>query len=289
MLADRVRIEAYEEAIGKYVRRGQTVVDLGAGTGILGFMAARRGARVHAVEHGRIIEAAEAVALANGLDVVFHRMHSSRLRLPERVDVIIHEQIGEAAYDESVVENMAELRDRLLKRGGRILPSRLDLYVEPVQLHRDLRAPFLAQQRVAGVDFSCLRGMVEPDRDYLWKAFRPFPFGHFLCDPAPVVSLDLNEATPAGLPREISYQRPVVAPGTLDGYCVHFATRFDDEIGFTSSPAARGTSWGNILMRVESVEATAGDAIALSLTADPLSATETWRWATDPATTVARA
>jgi protein arginine N-methyltransferase 1 len=242
---------------------------------------------VHAVEHSRTIEAAESVARANRLDgVTFHRMHSSKLRLPEKVDVILHEQIGEAAYDERVVENVSELRDRLLGPGGLVLPGKLDLFVEPVQLHPDLRAPFLAQQRVGGIDFGCLRGLVEPTHDYLWKAFRPFPFGRFLCDPAPVVSLDLARAAPADLPGEISYRRPVAAPGIIDGYCVYFATRFDEEIGFSSAPTAPGTSWGNILMRVESAEVGVGDEIALSLTAEPLSDTDTWRWATDAGATI---
>lgn len=44
---------------------------------VSGFFAARLGAaRVHAIEHGPIIDAAQPVALANGIDnVVFHRVH----------------------------------------------------------------------------------------------------------------------------------------------------------------------------------------------------------------------
>jgi protein arginine N-methyltransferase 1 len=289
MLADRVRVDAYKAGIEKHIQPGQVVVDVGTGTGVLGFLAAQRGAKVHAVEHGKIIEAAEAVARDNGLDnVTFHRSHSGNLELPEKADAILHEQIGEAAYDEKIVENLADLRNRLLKPGGRIYPGRLDMYVEPVQLRADLRAPFVWQQNINGIDFRRLRDFVTPTHRYLFKAFRPFPFGHFLCEPEAVVSIDLETATVADMPKNVSYERSVTVPGILDGYCVYFTAYFDDELSFTSSPESKGTSWGNILMRVESQPVEVGDAVKLSLAADPLSRTSTWRWPWDQASTVRR-
>jgi protein arginine N-methyltransferase 1 len=289
MLADQVRVGAYKAAVEKHLEPGQVVVDVGTGTGVLGFLAAQRVARVHAVEHGPIIEAAEAVARDNGLDnVTFHRAHSSKLELPEKADAIIHEQIGEAAYDERVVENLADLRDRLLKPGGRIYPGRLDMYVEPVQLREDLRAPFVWQQTINGIDFRRLRAFATPTHQYLFKAFRPFPFGHFLCEPEAVTSIDLETASPGDMPTAISYERPVAKAGELDGYCVYFTAYFDDELSFTSSPESLGTSWGNILMRVESQPVEVGDTIRLSMTAGPLSRTSSWKWDWDRTSTVRR-
>jgi protein arginine N-methyltransferase 1 len=290
MLADEVRVGTYKAGIAKHIKPGEVVVDLGTGTGVLGFMAANRGAKVHAVEHGKIIEAAEAVAADNRIEnVTFHRAHSARVELPEKADAIIHEQIGEAAYDERVVENIADLRDRLLKPGGRIYPGRLDLYIEPVQLREDLRAPFVWQQKVDGIDFRRLRDFATPTHQYLFKATRPFPFGHFLCEPAPVVSIDLATATAADLPRRLTFERPVTTPGMLDGYCVYFTTYFDEELSFTSSPASRGTSWGNPLLRVESQAVEVGDAVRLALEADPLSRTSSWSWEWGLGDTVRRA
>src|SRR4051812_47056359 len=58
MLADEVRMGAYREGIAKHVSHGDVVLDLGTGTGVLAFLAARSGARVvHAVEHsGELVE-----------------------------------------------------------------------------------------------------------------------------------------------------------------------------------------------------------------------------------------
>jgi protein arginine N-methyltransferase 1 len=290
MLGDRIRVAAYERGFDKHLGKDDVVVDLGTGTGVLAFLAARRVNRVHAVEHGSIIEAAEAVAADNGIDnVTFHRVHSSKLELGETVDAIIHEQIGEGAYNERAVENLAELRERVLKPGGRIYPALLDLCIEPVQLRDDFRAPFVWQQTIDGTDFRQLRRFAKPTPDYLLKTFRPFPFGHFLCDPEPVVCLDLETATADSMPRSISYERQVTKAGTLDGFCAYFDAGFDSKVRFTSSPDAPGTSWGQILLRVESQTVAVGDTIRLDLQADPLSRLASWRWEWESGSTVRKA
>ncbi len=282
MLADRVRIEAYWEAIEKHVGQGDTVIDIGAGTGVLSFFAARQGAQVHAVEHGPVIEAARAVAHDNGIDnVEFHRSNSRAFELPEKADAIVHEQIGDALFDERAVENIADVRDRLLKPGGRIYPSLLDLYIEPVQLREDMRAPFAWQQQLHGVDFGAIEEFAELSHAYLYKSLRPFPFGQFLSPPEPVVSVDLHTVAPSDLPTRIAYRRQATSAGILDGFCVYFEARFDDEIAFGSSPELPTTNWATPLLRVRARKVEPGDAIALELTADDLAAPNTWRWDLD--------
>ena len=53
MIGDQVRLDAYAAALRASGRPGQTVLDLGAGTGIFSLLACRHGAgRVYAVEVG---------------------------------------------------------------------------------------------------------------------------------------------------------------------------------------------------------------------------------------------
>lgn len=282
MLADRARIESYWQALEKHLGPGDVVIDIGAGTGVLSFFAAKQGAQVHAVEHGPVIEAAQAIASDNGIEnVEFHRANSRALELPVKVDAIIHEQIGDALFDERAVENIADARDRLLKPGGKIYPALLDLYIEPVQLRDDLRAPFAAEQHLHGIDFRAIGEFAELSHAYLYKSLRPFPLGQFLSQPEPVVSVDLHTATAADLPTQISYRRPATASGILDGFCVYFEARFDEEIGFGSSPELPTTNWANPLLRVRSRPVEPGEEIALELTADDLATPRTWRWDLD--------
>ena len=74
LLRDTTRIDRYDRAIRQLVRPGMVVLDVGTGTGILALLAARRGARVHAVESGPIIGLARQLAAGNGLAdrIVFH-------------------------------------------------------------------------------------------------------------------------------------------------------------------------------------------------------------------------
>jgi len=280
MLADAVRTDAYWAAISKHVSEGDVVIDLGTGSGVLSLFAARQGARVHAIEHGPIIEVAREVARDNGATgIEFHRAHSLRFELPDKIDAIIHEQIGDALFDERVVTNIADLRDRLLKPGGRVYPHRLTLYIEPVQLQEQFRAPFAWQQELHGIGFGALeRFAAGQAHGYLYRTFRPFPFDRFLCRPEPVVSIDLETANESDLPRRIAYERPVEREGLLDGFCVYFEARFDDEIAFTSSPADTPTSWGTPFLRVSSRRVAPGDSVRLELTADDLAHPSTWSW-----------
>jgi protein arginine N-methyltransferase 1 len=280
MLADRVRTDAYWAGIERHISRGDVVIDLGTGSGVLALFAARQGARVHAVEHGPIIDAARAVARDNGVNTIeFHRLNSRRLELPHQVDAIVHEQIGDALFDERVVANVADLRDRLLKPGGRIHPHRLALYIEPVQLLDGFGAPFAWEQRLHGIDFRGLEQFADTQgHGYLYRTFRPFPFDRFLCRPEPVVEVDLHTATEADLPQRISYERPVEREGVLDGFCVHFHAAFDDEIGFGTSPVAPPTSWATPFLRVAPRRVAPGESVRLELTADDLADPSSWRW-----------
>src|SRR5687768_858689 len=104
-LADDVRLNAFRAAIGQVVQPGDVVADIGAGTGILSFMACEAGAsRVYAIERDPIAALGRKIAHANGYDsrVSFIRDDATRVRLPEPVDVVVSDLIGHFAFDSGV-------------------------------------------------------------------------------------------------------------------------------------------------------------------------------------------
>ena len=135
-IGDRPRVDALERAISAVVRPGDVVIDLASGTGILGLLACRAGAsRVYCIESGSIIGLARDLARANGFAdrMQFVLAHSSYAHLPERADVLISDQIGQFGFEAGLVQTVADVRTRLLKPGGRIIPERVTLYLAPVE------------------------------------------------------------------------------------------------------------------------------------------------------------
>ena len=283
MLADKPRMDFYHQAIGRHIQPGDRVIDLGTGTGILAAFAARRGAaKVYAIEHSGILRHARTLAAHNGItSIEFVAGHSRDFRLAEPVAVIVHEQMGDWLFDESMVANVCDLRDRMLKPGGLILPSRFELYCEPVQLRDERRVPFIWELEVHGYDFSCLDR--ERPQDPGYYALRGGDLGlisHRLGEPEPVLEVDLQTLRPDGLPAEIRFTRTVVRPGRLDGFAVYFCARVDRDLALTSDPLdpGRAPHWGFRILRVEREDFAIGDVIEVTLRAAPWAETDSWRW-----------
>jgi protein arginine N-methyltransferase 1 len=140
LLGDRIRMRAFRAAIDEVVQPGMTVLDLGTGTGILAEWALRNGAaRVYGVEFNQDVLANAAERLdAAGYGASFKPIHglSLEVTLPEAVDVVVSETLGNLADNEGAVEILDDARRRFLAPGGLIIPSRVESYLVPVAAER---------------------------------------------------------------------------------------------------------------------------------------------------------
>ncbi|GLW91241.1 methyltransferase domain-containing protein [Actinokineospora globicatena] len=146
LLGDRLRMSAYAEAIAEVVRPGAVVLDLGTGTGILARWALEAGAaRVYGLDFAESVLATAAQRLGDaGLADRFVPVAgmSFDVALPERVDVIVSETLGNLVDNEGCVAILADARHRFLAEGGTMLPISAQCYLVPV-------AATTAHQRVA--------------------------------------------------------------------------------------------------------------------------------------------
>ncbi len=124
MLLDEHRMSAFEQAIADVVRPGMHVLDLGAGTGVLSFFAAQRGARVTAVEREPIVLDAARTALAHAGDHQITLVHAdAREFVPdEPVDVVLCEMMHVGQLRERQIEVIGGFKRRYLEAFGGPLP-----------------------------------------------------------------------------------------------------------------------------------------------------------------------
>lgn len=144
LIADRVRNQAFHDALSRSIKRGETTVaDIGAGTGLIGLMAAKLGAReVVLYEAAEVAGVADAVLKANKARGC-HLMpcHSTEMADPPRVDLVVSETLGNYALEENIVATLADAERRHLKDGGLIIPRRIRQFAVPVisdRIHREL-------------------------------------------------------------------------------------------------------------------------------------------------------
>ncbi len=233
-LADAARVSAFRQAIEEIVAPGDVVLDLGAGTGILGLMACRAGAkRVYAVEEGPIIGLAREVAAANGFrDRITHiKGLSTRIELPERVDVVVADQIGRFGFEAGILQYFADARARFLKPDGATIPGEIGLCVALVECPELFAQVEFWDRAPAGYDFRPAR-TIAANTGYPAR-LRP---EHLLGAPVRALSLRLSTASPTALGAAVTLEAE--RPGTLHGIGGWFAAQLSPNVILTNSPLA---------------------------------------------------
>jgi protein arginine N-methyltransferase 1 len=283
MLSDSVRVEAYHHAIHRCVEPGDVVVDLGSGTGLLAFMASRAGAaKVYAVEHSDVIELAREIGRRNGItNVEFVQANSREFSPPEPVDVLLHEQMGDELFNENMLDNVIDLRNRSLVPGGRILPARFRLFMEPVTFRPEMRVRRFTNIALPdGIDLRGLAGSAVMDHfdverfEQFWA--RPGSVAALVGEPDPVIELDLAVLdSPASLRRHHTIERLATDDVIVDGVCVWFDATFDDGTVLSTSPLMPNTSWGNRMYRLDR-EVARGETLGLRIDMGQLVDASTW-------------
>ncbi len=145
MLNDRLRMKKYRQAILEAVKPGDLVLDLGTGTGILSQWALEAGAaRVFGIDlSAPILERAVERIRDAGFAERFEPINklSYEVELPQRVDVLLSEIMGNMADNEDFQPILEDAIRRFLAPGGTVLPRSTTSYLVPVAArlaHRNL-------------------------------------------------------------------------------------------------------------------------------------------------------
>lgn len=250
MLKDRPRQEAYHNAIlkNKELFKGKTVMDVGAGTGILSAFCAQAGARlVYAVEASNL---ATKVALdlieENGLTDIVKVIHSQieEFVLPataEKVDIIVSEWMGFYLLHEGMLDSVLFARDHFLKPDGQMFPSECTIFVSPCSVP----SLFDYWQNIDGVNMGRFANKLR-----LQKSTRP-EIAHLNPEDLlhegivfhwmNLLDVDAKELDEIRFKEVVSTQ----TAGKHQGFCIWFDVRFpgEDSVTLSTSPQAPETHW----------------------------------------------
>ena len=275
MLSDRIRTEAFRDAIEKVVKPGDVVADVGAGTGILSLFAARAGAkRIYAIERTPIGQQAELIAQANGYGdtIVLVRDDAISTVLPENVDVVVSEWLGNGGVEEDMLPAVMSIRDRHLKPGGVMIPATMTTFLAPVESADAFAMIDEFNDDVYGFDYAPMRAKAV-DEMHLTR----FESENLLAEGQVVADFDIHDV------QEPYYQTTcvftVARDGTLHGLAGWFDAAIADGVMIRTGPGAPPTHWYHVYYPIPQATAVSqGEKIRTTITAMPSVVNIEWRW-----------
>ncbi|MFQ6617326.1 MAG: methyltransferase domain-containing protein, partial [Fidelibacterota bacterium] len=275
LLRDGVRTSSYWKAIFEVVKKGDCAIDLGSGTGILGFFALKAGAgKVYCIEYSDVMQLSKEIAQINGFKekVIFLKGDFSLMRFPERVDVIISELLGYFAIEENLLNDLFRARDKILKDNGKMIPEKVRMFLAPVEFPDFYRKFEFWDKSYYGMDFSPMRKYLI--NDYFVERVKE---GAFLSSPLCIKKVDFYNDTCALLDTHFKFR--VKREGEFHGFAGWFDAQLSPDVVLSTSPSSRETHWKQSFFPVDgSVKVESGDTISGRVLTIEAGSDIIWKW-----------
>ena len=264
LTATGTRLDQFAAALDQAITPGCVVLDLGAGFGVLSFLACQRGAaRVYAVEITEAAEFGRHLTASLGLAdrVTFLRGPSFTTELPESVDVIVADVHAPFGLQEGGLSALRDAAGRCLKPGGAVIPGALEWFLAPVEAPDSYRYRIdVWRQSPHGLPLETIRAaavnLPYPAR---------FTTGHLLSPPRSVARATVVSSDAPSMSGRVS--ATVERDGTVHGVCGAMNSTLWPGIVLSNVPgAAETTNYSCAFFPVESpVTVRAGDAVDIDI------------------------
>ena len=275
MVADEHRAAAYARALRAAVRPGDRVLEVGTGVGFFAVVAARAGARhVDAVDTNPAIHLGASVAALNGCEdrITFHHSAVADVVLPAAADVLLIDVRGPTPFGSRSLEILIDARDRLLRRGGRIIARADRVMTAPARTPETFRREIVQSHMREGVRLDPVERIafdtpmsctMAPDD--LAAAGQCWTVVDYEC---------VNSSDAAG-----SALWEFARATRIDGLAVWFEADLGHGISFTSGPGGTVSTYRQLFIpfcRPVAVES--GDAFRVELSTRQVRGNYVWTW-----------
>lgn len=243
-LIDKERTEAFRSAIKNTVKKGDIVVDMGSGTGVLAMFAVDAGAgKVYAVEFDKkniptLRKNFEINGFKDKVDILCGDV--TKIDLPEKIDVIIGEMIATGLIEELQIPAMNNIL-RFAKNNTKVVLSKYEIYVDLVWISNTF---YDYKFKIIEYDYSDITALII-------NSFSD----KFLCK-----KVDFNKINTNNL-LDIESALLITRKGTINGLRISGISTFSDGSVFNHSFAYSYP----IILPIDDLEVEKGENILISL------------------------
>lgn len=244
ILEDSVRNDAFARAIKMTLKPGDTVIDLGAGTGFLSMLACKFGAgQCFCIEQNpdmaKLLR--EMLRVNNVKNCTVIEAHSKEVRGLPKADLVISETLGNFAYEEGIIETLRDAQ-RFLKLGGVMIPSSLSQHAAPMIQER-LWKELAESWNGIGFDLLWEPALRRTMNNCYVKTGKP----EELLTRSSWDAVDFRAKKNASI-RTGTLEWKMVKPETIFGLLLWFECTLAPGIILSTSPFAKKTHWEQIFL-----------------------------------------
>lgn len=263
---NRLRANAFTEALRRNITPQSVVMDIGTGAGYFAMVAAKLGAAyVYAVDPNPVVKMAEKLARENDLAdrITFFQEDSTRIELPQKADIILGDLGGALPIAGPNIPAFMDARTRHLAPRGITLPAKARLWggvVSKPEHYRRMTHPW--EDTPLDLDFRRARSeVVNTPQKIACRA------DELLTDSACWFELDYATVDSANATGELALT--AFRTGTAHGIALWLEYDFGDDQLFSAAPTAESqTIYAQFFLPLpKPVDLSADDGVGVSLRA----------------------